>query len=172
MNASPSTVAAPGVGWQQPSRSWPETKGPQIALQVLLYPMLDDRNETPSSREIVDIGIWDRDLNVEARRYLLGETSETATDTGKIQVSAYAAPARGADLSGLPPTYLDVGELDTFRDDDIVFANRLMAAGVPVETHVHPGGIHAGELLAPAATLSTRISGYRREALNRALTER
>lgn len=146
-----------------------DRKRPQIAFQVLLYPMLDDRNETPSSREIIDIGIWDRDLNIEAWRYLLGETAAHAVGT---QVSAYAAPARAVDLSGLPPTYLDVGELDLFRDEDIIFAHRLMAAGVPVEMHVYPGGIHASELLAPTAALSNRISGYRRDALNRALAQR
>ncbi|OQM77799.1 Carboxylesterase NlhH [Rhodococcus sp. 66b] len=95
-----------------------DRNGPPIAFQVLLYPMLDDRNETPSSREIVDVGIWDRDLNIEAWRYLLGEPSETAADTGGAQLSEYAAPARALDLSGLPPTYLDVGELDLFRDED------------------------------------------------------
>ncbi|MGW8881889.1 alpha/beta hydrolase [Streptomyces mirabilis] len=73
------------------------------------------------------------------------------------------------DLSGLPPTYLDVGDLDLFRDEDIAYANRLMQAGVPVELHVYPGGIHASELLAPDAELSARITHYRMTALNRAL---
>ncbi|MCQ4121361.1 alpha/beta hydrolase [Rhodococcus tibetensis] len=153
-----------------------DRQGPAIAYQVLLYPMLDDRNETPSSREITDVGIWDRDLNLEAWRYLLHGTKETPSNRPgtavDADVSAYAAPARAADLTQLPPTYLDVGELDLFRDEDIAYANRLMTAGVPVELHVYPGGIHASELLAPNAALSQRITAYRRDALNRALAPR
>ncbi|MFF8375805.1 alpha/beta hydrolase [Streptomyces sp. NPDC015661] len=69
----------------------------------------------------------------------------------------------------MSPTYLDVGDLDLFRDEDLINANRLMRAGVPVELHVYPGGVHAGELLAPDAELVTGITGYRMSALNRAL---
>ncbi|MCX4967794.1 alpha/beta hydrolase [Streptomyces sp. NBC_00654] len=136
---------------------------PPLAFQMLPYPMLDDRNTTPSSHEITGIGIWDRAANLQGWQSLLGERA------GIDEVDAYAAPARAEDLSGLPPTYLDVGELDLFRDENIAFANRLMQAGVPVELHVYPGGIHAGELLAPDAELSARIVGYRTDALTRAL---
>ncbi|WP_323137939.1 alpha/beta hydrolase fold domain-containing protein [Streptomyces sp. NBC_01433] len=85
------------------------------------------------------------------------------------RVGPYAAPARADDLSGLPPAHLDVGELDLFRDENVACAHRLMRAGVPVEPHVYPGGIHAGELLAPDAELSTRITDYRMSVLRRAL---
>ncbi|MFG2623975.1 alpha/beta hydrolase [Streptomyces sp. NPDC048473] len=137
--------------------------GPHLAFQMLPYPMLDDRNTTPSSHEITDIGIWDRAANLQGWQSLLGNR------LGTDHVSPYAAPARAEDLSGLPPTYLDVGDLDLFRDEDITYANRLMQSGVPVELHVYPGGIHASELLAPDAELSTRITHYRTTALNRAL---
>ncbi|MFF1903519.1 alpha/beta hydrolase [Kitasatospora sp. NPDC058218] len=136
---------------------------PGVAFQMLPYPMLDDRNTTPSSHEITDIGIWDRVANLQGWQSLLGDRA------GTEDVSPYAAPARARDLRGLPPTFLDVGDLDLFRDEDIAFANRLMQAGVPVELHVYPGGIHASELLAPDAELSTRITGYRTAALRRAL---
>ncbi|MGY3684367.1 alpha/beta hydrolase [Streptomyces sp. TE33382] len=136
---------------------------PPLAFQMIPYPMLDDRNTTPSSHEITGIGIWDRAANLQGWQSLLGERA------GSDEVDAYAAPARAEDLSGLPPTFLDVGELDLFRDENITFANRLMQAGVPVELHVYPGGIHAGELLAPDAELSARIVGYRTDALARAL---
>ncbi|MFG3530037.1 alpha/beta hydrolase [Streptomyces sp. NPDC047917] len=137
--------------------------GPRPAFQMLPYPMLDDRNTTPSSHEITDIGIWDRAANLQGWQSLLGDR------IGTDRVSPYAAPARADDLGGLPPTYLDVGDLDLFRDEDLIYASRLMQAGVPVELHVYPGGIHAGELLAPDAELSTRITDYRMTALNRAL---
>ncbi|MFJ2913750.1 alpha/beta hydrolase fold domain-containing protein [Streptomyces sp. NPDC087228] len=108
------------------------------------------------------VGIWDRAANLQGWQALLGDT------LGTDHVSPCAAPARADDLSGLPPTYLDVGDPDLFRDEDLTYANRLMQAGVPVELHVYPGGIHAGELLAPDAELSTRITNYRMTALNRA----
>ena len=99
---------------------------PAIRFQMPIYPMIDDRNETPSSHEISDIGIWDRAANIEAWAWYLGD--------GKPD--EYAAPARAEDLSGLPPAFIDVGTVDLFRDEDIAFAMRLMAAGVPVELRV------------------------------------
>ena len=65
-------------------------------------------------------------------------------------VSPYAAPARATDLTGLPDTYIDVGDLDIFRDEDITYARRLSDAGVPTELHLHPGCPHAFEALARA----------------------
>ncbi|MEC8259527.1 MAG: alpha/beta hydrolase fold domain-containing protein, partial [SAR324 cluster bacterium] len=122
-------------------------------------PMIDDRNETPSSYKIMDLGIWDREGNVEAWQWYLG--GKPADD--------YAAPARAENLSGLPPTFIDVGELDLFRDEDIQFAARLIQAGVPTELHVYPGAYHASEVFAPEAALSQSILSRRTEALLRAL---
>ena len=119
-----------------------------------------DRNETPSSHEITDIGIWDRAGNIEAWQWYLGD--------GKPD--QYAAPARAEDLAGLPPAYIDVGTMDLFRDEDITFAMRLMAAGVPTELHVSPGAYHGSEGFAPDAPLSQRIWAGRIDALSRALT--
>jgi acetyl esterase/lipase len=133
---------------------------PAICFQMPIYPMIDDRNQTPSSHEISDIGIWDRAGNIEAWKWYLGEG----------QPDQYAAPARAADLAGLPPTFIDVGTVDLFRDEDIEFAMRLMQAGVPTELHVHPGAYHDSEGLAPKAPLSLRIWEHRIAALRRALT--
>ena len=124
-----------------------------------LYPMIDDRNETPSSYEIMDVGIWDREGNVEAWQWYLG---------GHL-ADGYAAPARAENLAGLPPTFIDVGELDLFRDEDIQFAARLIQAGVPTELHVYPGAYHASQVFAPEAALSQSILARRTEALLRAL---
>ena len=132
---------------------------PRICFQMPLYPMIDDRNETPSSYEIMDLGIWDREGNVEAWQWYLG--GKPADD--------YAAPARAENLAGLPPTFIDVGELDLFRDEDIQFAARLIQAGVPTELHVYPGVYHASEVFAPEAALSQSILSRRTEALLRAL---
>lgn len=121
---------------------------PAPCLLSLSYPMLDDRNETPSSREITDLGIWDRRTNILAWRAILGEAVGTAS------VTPYQAAARAVDLSGLPPTFVAVGELDVFRDEDLGFATRLLHAGVPVELHLYPGAYHAWDLFAPDSALA------------------
>jgi acetyl esterase/lipase len=131
--------------------------GPALKFMMPIYPMIDDRNETGSSEEIADIGIWDRAGNIEAWAWYLG---------GK-PADQYAAPARAEDLAGLPPSFIDVGTVDLFRDEDIAFAQRLMQAGVPTELHVHPGSYHAAETFAPDAALSRRIWALRIDALKR-----
>ncbi len=132
---------------------------PALRFQMPIYPMIDDRNETPSSHEITDIGLWDRAGNIEAWKWYLGD--------GKPD--QYAAPARAEDLTGLPPTFIDVGTVDLFRDEDITFAMRLMQAGVQTELHVNPGAYHAAEVFAPECELSGVIWARRIEALRRAL---
>lgn len=69
-------------------------------------------------------------------------------------VSEYAAPARAKNLEGLPPTYIDCGQLDIFIFEDMAYANRLAEARVPVEFHTYPGQPHAFMLYAPEATYS------------------
>jgi acetyl esterase/lipase len=133
---------------------------PAIRFQMPIYPMIDDTNETASSHEITDVGVWDRPANIEAWQWYLGG--------GKAD--QYAAPARAEDLSGLPPAFIDVGTVDLFRDEDITFAMRLMQAGVPTELHVNPGAYHASEVLAPQAELSRRIWERRFDALRRGLS--
>ncbi len=133
--------------------------GPALTFMMPIYPMVDDRNETASSQEITDVGIWDRAGNIEAWTWYLG---------GK-PADQYAAPARAEDLAGLPPAFIDVGTVDLFRDEDIAFAQRLMQAGVPTELHVHPGSYHASETFAVDAALSRRIWALRTDALRRFL---
>lgn len=134
--------------------------GPALRFMMPIYPMIDDRNETASSGEIVDVGIWDRDANLEAWKWYLGDKP----------ADQYAAPARAEDVSGLPPAFIDVGTVDMFRDEDIAFAQRLMQAGIPCELHVYPGAYHASETFALDAALSRRIWANRVAALQRALS--
>ena len=140
-----------------------DRKGPQLCFQMPIYPMIDDRHATSSSHEISEIGIWDRAGNIEAWQMYLGDAS------GSDDVSIYAAPARATDLSGLPPAFIDVGELDLFRDEDIEFAARLIRAGVTTEFHINNGAYHAAEIFAPQSALAQRIWALRFAALNRAL---
>jgi acetyl esterase/lipase len=133
--------------------------GPALKFMMPIYPMIDDTNTTASSQEIVDIGIWDREGNIQAWEWYLG---------GK-PADQYAAPTRAADVSGLPPAFIDVGTVDLFRDEDIAFGQRLMQAGVPVEMHIHPGSYHAAETFAADAAMSQRIWALRIDALKRGL---
>jgi acetyl esterase/lipase len=123
--------------------------GPHVAQQLLIYPMLDDRAHTPDP-QLLPFLTWTYDDNATGWAALLGESSGTDT------VSPYAAPARATDLTGLPDTYIDVGDLDIFRDEDIAYARRLSDAGVPTELHLHPGCPHAFEALARSADVSRR----------------
>jgi acetyl esterase/lipase len=128
--------------------------GPPIARQILIYPMLDDRNIEPDP-EIEPWAGWTYDDNATGWAALLGD------DRGTDRASPYAAPARAADLSGLPPAYLEVGQLDIFRDETITYAMRLSRAGVEVELYVHPGIGHGSELVAPTAAVCQRLYANR-----------
>jgi acetyl esterase/lipase len=134
-----------------------------VAFQWLIYPMLDDRNSTPSSHAISDPRVWNRESNLFGWRAYLG------VEPASEGVSPYAAPARATDLSNLPPTYIPVGSQDLFLDEDADYALRLARAGVPVELQVYPGAFHGSELFAPAAALSQRMVTDRDRALKRAL---
>lgn len=134
-----------------------DLSGPSFRYMMPIYPMIDDRNVTSSSQEVTEVGVWDRAGNLEAWAcYLGGEAADH-----------YAAPTRATDLAGLPPTFIDVGQMDMFRDEDFDFAMRLNQAGVPTEFHVHPGAFHASEIFAPEAALSKRIWAGRLAALTR-----
>ncbi len=133
--------------------------GPELKFIMPIYPMLDASHSTSSNHEFTDIGIWDRSGNIEAWEWFLGGQ----------EPDAYASPKLREDLSGLPPLYTDVGELDLFRDEDIEFVSRLLTAGVPAECHVFPGAYHASETFAPSAALSQRIWKLRLDALRRGL---
>lgn len=135
---------------------------PAPVLQALLYPMLDDRTvtageENPTTGEF----IWTR----EANRF--GWTSLLGHEPGLPDVSPYAAAARAGDLADLPPTFLAVGALDLFLDEDLAYAQRLLSAGVPTELVVQPGAVH-GYLAFVASVPGARVQRDLREALRAA----
>ena len=137
--------------------------GPALAAQVLIYPMLDDRNETVSSHQFDGFGRWDRGSNDTGWDAYLGDRRRTA------DVPIYAAPARATDLSGLPPTFIDVGSAEVFRDEDVAYASQIWADGGVCELHVWPGGFHGFDLAAPAAALSRAMVETRNAWLRRTL---
>jgi acetyl esterase/lipase len=134
--------------------------GPALVCQILIYPMLDDRNNTPSSHEFAGIPGWSREANLSGWAALLG------ANAGSADVSPYAAPARATDLSNLPPTLIQVGELEVFRDEAIDYARRLLQAGVTTQLHVYPGAYHGWELFAPNAAVSRHMVAERMAALD------
>ncbi|MFT3853702.1 MAG: alpha/beta hydrolase [Ilumatobacteraceae bacterium] len=125
-----------------------DRQGPPLAGSLLMYPMLDDRDATVSSRQFDGCGVWDRGSNHTGWNALLGDRR------GTDDVSIYAAPARATDLGGLPPTFIDCGSAEVFRDEDVAYASAIWAAGGECELHVWPGGYHAFDGLVPQAGLS------------------
>lgn len=140
-----------------------DRRGPQLAGQVLVYPMLDDRDQTVSSAQIDGVGMWDRGSNVMGWTALLGDRR------GTDDVSIYAAPARATDLSGLPPAYIDCGSAEVFRDEDVAYASALWAAGVQAELHVWPGGFHGFDVTAPHTALAHAMVTTRNAWVARAI---
>ena len=134
-----------------------------VCFQFLVYPMLDDRNSTRSSHAISDGRVWNRDANQ------VGWNAYLAGAAGREGVAAHAAPARAVDLSRLPSAYICVGTMDMFVDEDIAYAQALLAADVPVELHVYPGAFHGSPSSIPEAALSVRWSADEQAALDRAL---
>jgi len=125
-----------------------DRKGPALLAQILISPMLDDRDATVSTTQIDGVGIADRDMT------RFGWTAYLGDRRAGDDVSSYAAPARAADLSGLPQTYLDCASAEVFRDETVAYASALWAAGVQAELHVWPGGFHGFTSMQPQAALS------------------
>lgn len=116
-----------------------------LVFQLLIYPMLDDRTVTTADpHPYTGEFIWTAEANRFGWRSLLGQ------EPGGPDVSPYAAAARAESLAGLPPTFISVGALDLFLEEDLEYARRLMRAGVPTELHVYPGAYHGFNLTADA----------------------
>ncbi|MFT5134900.1 MAG: acetyl esterase/lipase [Gammaproteobacteria bacterium] len=135
----------------------------QVAYQLLLCPMLDDTNLRQASATLPDTLLWTRENNLIGWRSLLGH------EPGGKDVPMYAAASRASDLSGLPPTFIGVGDIDLFAEENIDYALRLIASDVATELHVYPGGYHAFEGFAPMSALAQQYNRDRDAALCRAL---
>ncbi|WP_435748588.1 alpha/beta hydrolase [Microbacterium sp. PMB16] len=140
-----------------------DRRGPALIGQLLICPMLDDRDETVSTNQIDGIGVWDRGSNITGWTALLGDRK------GGSDVSIYAAPARATDLTSLPPAFIDCGSAEVFRDEDVAYAGRLWEAGVQAELHVWAGGFHGFEMFAPHAAVAQGAVAARDNWVNRLL---
>ncbi len=122
----------------------------KLMFQLLIAPMIDDRTCTlatphPYTGEF----IW----TAQANRF--GWTSLLGQEPGGADVSPYAAAARAETLEGLPATFINVGAIDLFLEEDLEYARRLMRAGVPTELHVYPGAYHGFRMVADAHVTQT-----------------
>jgi acetyl esterase/lipase len=137
-----------------------------IVLQVLIYPMLDDRTgSTHSVPGFMGQFIWTRQNNRFGWSAFLGEPA------GSVSVPPGSVPARVRNLAGLPPAYIGVGSIDLFANEDIEYAKRLMDSAVPTELLVIPGGFHAFDFIAPDALLSKEFTHAWQNALRRAFVK-
>lgn len=114
---------------------------PKLAFQMPLYPMINDKNNTPSANEITEGMVWNQKLNQFGWAMYLGDL------VNSDEIPIYAAPARATDYSDLPPTYTCVGQLDPFRSETIDYVMKLAEAGVDVEFHLYPGAFHGFDLI-------------------------
>jgi acetyl esterase/lipase len=137
--------------------------GPQVSDQILMCPMLDDQARFHSSGELLREGTWDARSNKTGWEALLGAAC------GTPQVPPCAAPSRAASLAGLPAAYLDVGAVETFRDEVIDYAARLAQEAVSTELHVWAGAFHGFDVLAPGASVSRAARAARIDYLRRRL---
>ncbi len=132
-----------------------------LCLQLLLYPMIDNLHATQSGK-YENHPIWNQQTSFNAWEMYLGGTP-------KDGASPYAAAMRAESLAGLPPAYICVGTEDLFRDEDIAYANRLIAEGIPTELCILPGVYHAAEGFVPDAPVSQRLTAGFMTALSHAL---
>jgi acetyl esterase/lipase len=140
-----------------------DRKGPSLIGMNLFAPMLDDRSDSLSTHQMEGLGVWDRAANLMGWTALLGERRGTAN------VSIYASPARATDLSGLPPTYVEVGAVETFRDEVLEFSGKLSRDGVACELHMWPGAYHGFDFIAPTAKVSLAAIKAKTDWLERLL---
>lgn len=139
----------------------------KVVFQAPLYPMLDDRNVTPSSYEINEKNLpkaWNREANEIAWKMYLGSNISGET-------SYYAAPARAKDLTGLPPAYIFIGQLDPFRDETLEYVTRLVQAGIQVEFHLYPGCFHGFDSIFNNTEISRQARSEYINAISKALNK-
>lgn len=134
-----------------------------VIFQLLIYPMLDDCNTAPAGANLPDTLLWRREDN------FIGWQSYLGCKPGGKGVSPYASAFRAADLTGLPPAYITVGEIDLFRNESVLYAQRLIEACVPTDLHVYAGAFHAFDGIAPEASVSRRFTADYQQALKHAL---
>ncbi|MDP3372316.1 MAG: alpha/beta hydrolase [Candidatus Paracaedibacteraceae bacterium] len=137
--------------------------GPFLIGQMLQCPMLDDRCDSFSIKQMKGVGLWESTSNLTGWSALLGDKRGTES------VSCYAAPARAKNFSGLPPAFIDVGAVEALRDEAVFYANHIWQAGGDAELHVWSGAFHSFDQWAPDAIVSKSADQVRIDWMRRLL---
>lgn len=124
----------------------------EIAFQMPLYPMIDDRMVSESAKEN-NAPVWNSKSNRMGWKLYLGDLFEK-------DVPAYAAAARATDYSNLPPSVTFVGDLEPFRDETIEYVNNLRKAGIPVDFQIYKGCYHGFDIMCPNAKVSKEAVSF------------
>ncbi|MEO7000274.1 MAG: alpha/beta hydrolase [Ktedonobacterales bacterium] len=132
--------------------------------QWLFCPMLDDRTAARHELDGENHFVWNNRVN------RFGWRSYLAMEPGAESVPSYAVPARREDLRGLPPSWIGVGDIDLFYEEDRFYAERLRDAGVPVTFEVVPGAPHGFVAWAPNTALAQNHVTHAQTWLRHALT--
>lgn len=119
--------------------------GVQPIAQLLFCPMLDDRTAADRAQDELEHFVWNNRSNLAGWRAYLG------AEPGSDAVPDAAVPARRVSLTGLPPAWIGVGDIDLFHDENVAYAERLRADGVAAELRVVPGAPHGFESLAASS---------------------
>jgi len=135
----------------------------RLALQLLVYPMLDDRTVLRDDAAPADLRVWTPGSN------RLGWASYLGVPPGSAAIPEYAVPARRTDLTGLPPAWIGVGTADLFHDECVAYARRLEEAGVPVTLDVVDGAFHGFDAVFRNASVTRRFIGAQVAALRETL---
>lgn len=132
---------------------------PTPVLQLLVYPMLDDRTGHDEINAARNLRMWDAKSNRFGWASYLGGADP-----------ALVAPARREDLGGVAPAWVGVGDLDLFHDEDLAYADRLRATGIHCDVEVIPGAFHGFDLVQPGAPVSKEFFRLQAGPLRRVFT--
>jgi acetyl esterase/lipase len=117
--------------------------GHQVAALLLNIPMLDDRHEEyASASQFRTETVWPGWSDEWAWNAILGSSDRNDPDGVRVA-------GRAEDLSNLPPTFIDVGACEVFRDAAVRFATRIWQVGGTAELHLWPGVYHGASGLEP-----------------------
>lgn len=134
------------------------------AGQVLIYPMLDHRTGTQASPYR---NPYAGEFIRTTRLNRLGWNTLRGGQKIPARQMPYFSAATARNLRGLPRTFLMVGTLDLFANEDIDYANRLIQAGVPTDLLLIDGVYHVFEMAQPGSPQTQRYLNARTDAIRR-----
>jgi acetyl esterase/lipase len=135
-----------------------DTQDVDVAFQMPIYPMIDDRQITESAKNI-EVNVWNTKTNAFAWDFYLKDLKEN-----KKEIPVYAAPARNTDYKNFPPTITFVGELEPFRDETIAYVEALKKEGIPVIFKFYKGCFHGFDAFGAKSRIAEDAINYTYES--------